>query len=140
MKIRYEFATGEVSEIEVSEELGRLIEEMTHQAALRDRAETRRHVSLDKLLEAGLPLADDNCVETLAERAIDHAALLHAMEQLLPQQKELLLKVYFEGRSYADVARDEGVDRSAIRKKCCAFLKKSEKTWNRPSPSAFPVA
>lgn len=127
MKIRYEFATGEVSEIEVSEELGRLIEEMTHQAALRDRAETRRHVSLDKLLEAGLPLADDNCVETLAERAIDHAALLHAMEQLLPQQKELLLKVYFEGRSYADVARDEGVDRSAIRKKMLRIFDKIRK-------------
>ena len=127
MKIRYEFATGEVSEIEVSEELGRVIEEMTHQAALRDRAETRRHVSLDKLLEAGLPLADDNCVETLAERAIDHAALLHAMEQLLPQQKELLLKVYFEGRSYADVARDEGVDRSAIRKKMLRIFEKIRK-------------
>ena len=124
MKIRYEFATGEVSEIEVSEEFGRVIEEMTHQAALRDRAETRRHVSLDKLLEAGLPLADDNCVETLAERAIDHAALLHAMEQLLPQQKELLLKVYFEGRSYADVARDEGVDRSAIRKRMLRIFDK----------------
>ena len=127
MKIRYEFATGEVSEIEVSEELGRVIEEMTHQAALRDRAETRRHVSLDKLLEAGLPLADDNCVETLAERAIDHAALLHAMEQLLPQQKELLLKVYFEGRSYADVARDEGVDRSAIRKRMLRIFDKIRK-------------
>ena len=127
MKIRYEFATGEVSEIEVSEEFGRVIEEMTHQAALRDRAETRRHVSLDKLLEAGLPLADDNCVETLAERAIDRAALLHAMEQLLPQQKELLLKVYFEGRSYADVARDEGVDRSAIRKRMLRIFEKIRK-------------
>ena len=127
MKIRYEFATGEVSEIEVSEELGRVIEEMTHQAALRDRAETRRHISLDKLLEAGLPLADDNCVETLAERAIDRAALLHAMEQLLPQQKELLLKVYFEGRSYADVARDEGVDRSAIRKRMLRIFEKIRK-------------
>ena len=127
MKIRYEFATGEVSEIEVSEELGRVIEEMTHQAALRDRTETRRHVSLNKLLEAGLPLADDNCVETLAERAIDRAALLHAMEQLLPQQKELLLKVYFEGRSYADVARDEGVDRSAIRKRMLRIFDKIRK-------------
>ena len=117
MKIRYEFATGEVSEIEVSEELGRVIEEMTHQAALRDRAETRRHVSLDKLLEAGLPLADDNCVETLAERAIDHAALLHAMEQLLPQQKELLLKVYFEERSCASIARELGQNERTVRER-----------------------
>lgn len=127
MKIRYEFATGEVSEIEVSEELGRVIEEMTHQAALRDRAETRRHVSLNKLLEAGVPMADDICVETLAERAIDRAALVRAIEQLLPQQKELLLKVYFEGFSYADVARDEDVDRSAIRKRMLRIFEKIRK-------------
>ncbi len=127
MKIRYEFATGEVSEIEVSEELGRVIEEMTHQAALRDRAETRRHVSLNKLLEAGVPMADDICVETLAERAIDRAALVRAIEQLVPQQKELLLKVYFEGFSYADVARDEDVDRSAIRKRMLRIFEKIRK-------------
>lgn len=53
MKIRYEFANGEISEVEVSEELGRTLAEMTHRAALRDRAETRRHVSLDKLLSLG---------------------------------------------------------------------------------------
>ncbi len=115
MKIRYEFATGEVSEIEVSEELGRAMAEIAHKAALRDRAETRRHVSLERLLEAGFPFADDMNVEALAEQAIDRAALFRAMEQLLPKQKELILKVYFEGRSYTDIARQEGVGESAIR-------------------------
>ena len=127
MKIRYEFATGEVSEIEVSEELGRVIEEMTHQAALRDRAESRRHVSLDKLLEAGMPFADDICVETLAERAIDRTALLRAMEQLLPQQKELLLKVYFEGRSCASIAAEEGVHPATVSHRLERIYKRLQK-------------
>ena len=110
MKIRYEFATGEVSEIEVSEELGRAIAEMTHQAALRDRAETRRHVSLDRLLALGAQIsADDTSTEMLAEQALDRAALLRAMETLEPQQKALLKMVYFSGRSIASIAQDEGV-------------------------------
>lgn len=128
MKIKYEFATGEVSEIEVSEELGRAIEEMTHQAALRDRAETRRHVSLDKLLSLGAQIAEHTLsVEELVEQALDHAALLRAMEQLEPKQKELLSKVYFERRSYASIARQEGVDESAIRHRLARILKKLEK-------------
>ena len=115
MKIRYEFATGEVSEIEVSEELGRAIEEMTHQAALRDRAETRRHVSLDKLLVLGAQISgDEDSVETLAEQALDRAALLRAMETLEPQQRELLLKVYFKGCSISSIAAEENVWPNAI--------------------------
>lgn len=116
MKIRYEFATGEISEIEVSEELGRAIEEMTHQAALRGRAETRRHVSLDKLLALGAQISgDEDSVETLAEQVLDRAALLRAMKALEPQQRELLLKVYFEGLSCASIARQEHVSEFAVR-------------------------
>lgn len=117
MKIRYEFATGEVSEIEVSEELGRAMAEITHKAALRDRAETRRHVSLERLLEVGFPFADDISVEALAEQAIDRAALFRAMEQLLPQQKELILKVYFEGRTCASIARETGQNERSVRER-----------------------
>lgn len=117
MKIRYEFATGEVSEIEVSEELGRAMAEITHKAALRDRAETRRHVSLERLLEAGFPFTDDISVEALAEQAIDRAALFRAMEQLLPQQKELILKVYFEGRTCASIARETGQNERSVRER-----------------------
>ena len=94
MKIRYEFANGEISEVEVSEELGRTLAEMTHRAALRDRAETRRHVSLDKLLSLGAQIGDGNAsVEELTEQALDMAALRRAMDQLEPQQRELLRMV-----------------------------------------------
>ncbi len=129
MKIRYEFATGEISEIEVSEELGRAIAEMTHEAALRDRAETRRHVSLDKLLALGAQIStEDVSVEKMTEQALDRAELLCAMEQLLPQQRYLLKQVYFKGRSFADIAREEGVDRSAVRKRMERIISKLKKS------------
>lgn len=115
MKIRYEFATGEVSEIEVSEELGRAIEEMTHKAALRDRAETRRHTSLDKLLSLGAQIGDEQAsTEELAERALDQAALSRAMDMLGPQQRCLIQRVYFDGCAIASIALEEGVWPNAI--------------------------
>jgi len=131
MKIRYEFANGEISEVEVSEELGRTLAEMTHRAALRDRAETRRHVSLDKLLSLGAQIGDDNAsVEELTEQALDMAALRWAVDQLEPQQRELLRMVYEEGRTYVSIASDEQVDESAVRHRMArihARLKKSLK-------------
>ena len=116
MKIRYEFATGEISEVEVSEELGRAIADMTHKAALRDRAETRRHVSLDRLLTLGAQISDGQLsTEELAEQALDIAALLRAMEYLKPQQRALVEKIYRDRQTFASIARAEGVSESAIR-------------------------
>lgn len=130
MKIRYEFANGEISEVEVSEELGRTLAEMTHKAALRDRAETRRHISLDKLLSLGAQIGDGNpSVEELAERALDMAALRRAVDQLEPQQKELLRMVYEEGRSCASIAREQGVNPRTVRERLYRAQEKLKKIF-----------
>ena len=130
MKIRYEFANGEISEVEVSEELGRTLAEMTHRAALRDRAETRRHVSLDKLLSLGAQIGDGNpSVEELTEQALDLAALRRAVDQLEPQQRELLRMVYEEGRSCASIARDEGVNPRTVRERLYRAQEKLKKIF-----------
>lgn len=115
MKIRYEFANGEISEVEVSEELGQTLAEMTHRAALRDRAETRRHVSLDKLLSLGAQIGDGQpSVEELTEQALDMAALRRAVDQLEPQQRALVQKVFYENRPIASIAREEGVNPATV--------------------------
>ena len=130
MKIRYEFANGEISEVEVSEELGRTLADMAHRAALRDRAETRRHVSLDKLLSLGAQIGDGNpSVEELMEQALDMAALRRAMDQLEPQQKELLRMVYEEGRTCASIARDEGVNPRTVRERLYRAQEKLKKIF-----------
>ena len=130
MKIRYEFANGEISEVEVSEELGRTLAEMTHRAALRDRADTRRHVSLDKLLSLGAQIGDGNpSVEELTEQALDMAALRRAVDQLEPQQRELLRMVYEEGRSCASIARDEGVNPRTVRERLYRAQEKLKKIF-----------
>ena len=128
MKIRYEFATGEVSEIEVSEELGRALEEIAHKAKLRDRAENRRHDSFEALVEQGAQFAAQQAsVEELAEAALDKAALLRAMQGLEPQQRKLVRMVYFEGRSIASIARRADVDESAVRRRLIRIHKRLKK-------------
>lgn len=130
MKIRYEFATGEVTEVEVSEELGRAIAEMTHKAALKDRAEMRRHVSLDRLLTLGVQVGYEQAsTEELAERALDQATLLRVMETLEPQQRELIRMVYFEGRSCADIAKSNGTNSRTVRERLYRAQKKIKKSF-----------
>ena len=47
MKVRYEFANGEISEIEVDDSLGELLLDFDRQEYNNDHKETRRHISLD---------------------------------------------------------------------------------------------
>lgn len=114
MKIRYEFTNGEVSEIEVDEALGGLLVEFDRQEYNNDHKETRRHVSLNGLDYEGALFAspDDPAAEVL--RREDAARLMRAMEALSPSQRELVLKVYFEGRSIVSLAAEEGVSHVAI--------------------------
>ena len=124
MKIRYEFTNGEISEIEVDESLGELLVELDRQAYNNDHKETRRHTSLDGMEYEGALFAspDDPAAELV--RKEDAARLRQAMEALSPAQRELVLKVYFEGRSYASIAREEKVDESAIRDRIRRIHKK----------------
>lgn len=141
MKIRYEFATGEVTEVEVSEELGQAIAEMTHRAALKDRAETRRHISLDRLLALGVQIGyEQTSTEELAERALNQAALLRTIETLEPQQRELIRLVYFEGRSCTDIAKSNGSNPRTIRERLYRAQKKIKKVLSRPLRFVPPVA
>ena len=114
MKIRYEFTNGEISEIEVDEALGGLLVELDRQEYNNDHRETRRHVSLDGMDYEGALFAspDDPAAEVL--RREDAARLRRAMEALSPSQRELVLKVYFEGRSIVSLAAEEGVSHVAI--------------------------
>ena len=47
MKVRYEFVNGEISEIEVDDNLGELLVDFDRQEYNNDHKETRRHTSLD---------------------------------------------------------------------------------------------
>lgn len=123
MKIKYEFS-NETVEIEVEDRWADVMLELDRQEYNANHRETRRHCSLDALnlddsfLPSGTDVESDYIRQAEAERL--HAAIA----KLSPRQQYLIRQVYFENRSYADIARQEQRDRSTIRKATDAAVKK----------------
>mgnify|MGYP002568271852 CR=1 FL=1 len=127
MRVRYEFVNGEWSEIEVEDSLGELLVELDRQEYNNDHRETRRHMSLDGMdYEGALFAAPDNPAAELVWKE-DATRLRQAMEALSPAQRELVCRVYFENEKITDIARQEGVDKSAISHRLDRIYRKLKK-------------
>ena len=102
------------SEVEVDDELGKHITEMDEAAAKIDRKETRRHVYMSELEEKGHYIPDDSdpLDDVLKEERIKE--LTAAIEKLQPQQKKLLIRVYWNKELQKNIAAEEGVSERAI--------------------------
>lgn len=118
---------GEVTEIEVDDELGKYITEMDEAAAKIDRKETRRHTYMSELEEKGRYIPDDSNPLDDALKAELHKALMVAIEKLQPQQKELLIRVYWNKELQKNIAAEEGVSPQAIASRMKTILKNLKK-------------
>ena len=77
-----------------------------YKAQLIERSETRRHQSLEKSMEAGFDVIDESTdVEKEAIENIDKEKLRRAFQFLEPQQKWLIVQIFFNGRTRVDVAK-----------------------------------
>lgn len=111
MIVKYKFLStlaDEITEVEVSDELGKLIEQMEVDEHNLERAETRRHIYMSELEEQGRYIADNS--DPLDDILKDelHEALMAAIEKLQPQQKELLIRVYWNNELQKDIAAESG--------------------------------
>lgn len=131
MKYTYRFVNGEMTEIEVTENEAFMLSELDRLEYNNDHKETRRHVHFDPVLEdsGDWLAAEDVALEAITEDDTDEIQLRRYMETLLPEQRALIDKVYIHGRSYAEIAREEGVDRSAVRKRMERILGKLKKSF-----------
>ena len=78
----------------------------------RNRTETRRHVQLSAVdLDHELPGTEDVPTDILKN---DYTELYAAMEKLRPQQRELLVRVFWDEVKQSDIARQEGVLETAV--------------------------
>ena len=117
MIIKYDFlskVSGETSEIEVNDDLGRTMEQMALDEFNLNRKETRRHDYMSQLEENGHYIADDSDPLDDILKTERHEALMAAIEKLQPQQKELLFRVYWNKERQKDIAAEEGVSEKAI--------------------------
>ena len=128
MQIVYHFTDEDVS-IEVPEEWGAILIAFDEAEARSNRAETRRHSSLEGMEHEGEWFAAPNAdvLEKILRR-IDVEALHRALPMLTPTQRDLVRRVFFLGERPSEIAAAEGVDKSAIThrlKRIYCQLKKS---------------
>jgi len=105
---------GEVTEVEVDDELGKYITEMDEADFNLNRKETRRHDYISELEANGHYIADDSDPLDDVLKAERIKELMAAIEKLQPQQKELLIRVYWNKELQKNIAAEEGVSERAI--------------------------
>ena len=126
--IKYKFADGTTSEIEVTDELYALHLQLVQEEKRNHWRETRRHTSLEYLNENGIdfesPAADPLSVLLRSE---DEERIHNAINQLSDKQKELAEKVFFKGMTLTAIAKEQGVSQPAITQQLATVLKKLKK-------------
>ena len=128
MKIKYTFADGEISEVEVNEEVGEFIIESRRQEENYERKE-RYHAeySIDQALFEGTDLASDYSVEQEYINAEISRQLSQALHTLTDVQRQRFI-MYANGMSLRSIAAAEGVsDHKKISKSIEAAKNKMKK-------------
>ena len=114
MKINYTFANGEVSEVEVSEEIGTVILDSRREESNLDRKERYHCYSLDAAEFEGLEMADGSTPESALLLQLENQHIAEAFERLSEVQKRKMLMLA-QGLSLREIARREGKDIKTIR-------------------------
>jgi RNA polymerase sigma factor (sigma-70 family) len=114
MKIKYKFADGTVSEVEVSDEIGTIIIDSRHSEMAGNRRERYyREFSVD-----GTDFENDEWAVTATPeddylQQYDNSILRAALSQLTPIQRKRL-QCYADGMTYREIAELEGVAVKAV--------------------------
>ena len=115
MKIKYQFANGDVSEVEVSEDVGSIIVASRRKEDNLDRKERYHCYSYDAIDYEGEEYADPDTPDSLLERDELSKRVQRAMSHLSEIQVRRLT-LFAEGLSIREIARMEGVDHKAVSK------------------------
>ena len=123
--IKYRFADGTTSEIEVTEEFYTLYAELVQQEKRNHWKETRRHISLEYLNENGIDFASPaaDLLSVLIQQE-DEKQIHRAMAALSDKQKRLVQAVFYEGKSLREIARQVGISHQALSKQLATIYKK----------------
>jgi len=114
-KIKYTFADGTTSEIEVADELYAMHLQLLQEEKRNHWRETRRHTSLNYLMELGVDFTDTAAEPfTAVEMREDDERIHNAIAALLPEQQALVKKIFYEGKTITEIAKAENVGKSAI--------------------------
>lgn len=126
--ITYKFADGTTSKVEVSDEIYALCEEMEIEEKSSERRETRRHISMESLVEMNLePTVTDEYFKDEVFKDMESEHLQQAISQLLPSQITLLKRVFYEGESVTEIAKNDGIAVCSVSNRLARIYKKLKK-------------
>ena len=127
--IQYKFNDGSISEISVTDELYALHLELLQEEKRNHWKETRRHISLDYLIEQGADIADHRDGDPLSAliEKTDDEKLKNALSYLSDKQRSLIEKVFYNDLSLREIARQTGVSHQALSQQLATIYKKLKK-------------
>lgn len=117
-KIKYEI-NGKIVKLEVEDSFASAyleVETESKRNEWKHEWRNRKHnCSLEAITEGGYQIAsEDESAEDMLEFEETKAALRQAIKQLLPEQQELVRRVYFNGEQMVDIAKERGVSKQAV--------------------------
>ena len=129
-KIKYTFADGTISEIEVTDEFYALHLQLVQEEKRNHWRETRRHTSLYALMELGVDFIDTAADPCAAVELRENDERIHnAIAALSEKQRALLDKVFNEGKTITQAAQELGLNKSSISRQLQTIYKKLKKLF-----------
>lgn len=127
-KVIYIFANGEKSEVEVSDEIAAIITELEQVEENGSRKQRYHCYSLEDREEHGIEHAStEDHFKSLFEDVSYIEKIHYAIEQLKPTHKEIIIALFFEGKSQEEVARTLEINQSNVSRQLQTALKKIKK-------------
>lgn len=126
--IQYKFNDGTIKQVSVTDELYALHLELLQEEKRNHWKETRRHISLDYLMEQGADFADGDGdpLSALIEKT-DDEKLKTALSFLSDKQRALIEKVFYNDLSLREIARQTDVSHQALSQQLATIYKKLKK-------------
>ena len=127
--IQYKFNDGTTKEINVTDELYALHLKLLQEEKRNHWKETRRHISLDYLMEQGADIADHRDGDPLSAliEKTDDERIKTALSYLSDKQRSLIEKVFYNDLSLREIARQTGISHQALSQQLATIYKKLKK-------------
>lgn len=124
-EIIYKFQDGTKQIVKVQDDFYENYEFMEKESKRQDRKETRRHIPLSFFDEQGVEFEDigTNIEESLIKDDI-YSLLGQAVKLLNQKQQNLVYQVFYNNKSLTEIAKEQGVSKSAITQQMQVILKK----------------
>lgn len=125
MKYTYRFNNGEVSVIEISDEIADAIAEMERKEKNYERKVRYHCYSLEEREEHGIEhTSTNNEIDELFTDQSKFERVRNAVSHLTPTQKMLLEELVIKGKSQTECASDLGITQGAVSQRFSVIIKK----------------